>query len=287
MKYALRLLLAAAVVFALSGPAWAQPVDKNYSGPEQGFYEGEEYVWFFDVKSPPHLETDIFSTFWILHVSWTATNYCGFLIDLRYDGSEMSFITLRPFAPHVFIEPPGAGGLVTSVQFPGSQPGMTTVSPIAFWIPPTQAMLSGMTIVHTNILGMFQVTGHVKSVAQPAPTAIVNSDVDITISVWDIWHIATPGTYTLWPSDWVYKTQGGVDYEFNPGMGIWVHNPDTITTFVPASAFIATGMSHSNLAGYGIDHFMAPTPIEPLSIILVLGGVGAVVAGRVWQRKRK
>jgi hypothetical protein len=276
-------VLAAAVVFALSGTAWAQ--DKNYSGPEQGIYEGE-YVWFYDVKSPPHTETDIFSTFWIFHVSWTATNYCGFLIDLVYDGSEMSFITLRPFPPHVAVEPPGAG-LVTSVQFPGSGPGMTTVAPIAFWITPTLAANSGITIVHTDILGMFQVTGHVKDVVNPAPTAIVNSDVDITISIWDIWHVLTPGTYQLFPSDWVYRTPGGVNFADFPGDGTWIHVTETFTTFVPFSAFFATGMSHSNLAGYGIDHFMAPTPIEPLSIILVLGGVGAVVAGRVWQRKKK
>jgi hypothetical protein len=288
MKYGLGLVLAAAMVFALSGPLWAQPnPDKNYSGPEQGLYEGPDYVWFYDVKSPRLEESQNFSTNWILHVSWTATNYCGFLIDLQYDGLEMSSITLQPLAPHMWVEPPGGGALFSFVGFAGSQPGMTTVSPIAFWINPTQAAGSGMTIHHTDILPMFRVAGHVKAVPNPPHSEVVNSDVDITISVWDIWHIAQPGAYTLFPSDWVYKTIGGMNWEFEPGFGKWIHNPDTVVTFVPASAFIATGMSHSNVAGYGIDHYAAPTPIEPLSIILVLGGVGAVVAGRLRQKRSK
>jgi hypothetical protein len=285
MKYAFQLLLAATVVFVLWGPAWAQD-DQNRSGPERGLYESD-YVWFFDVKSPRLEASQNFATTWILHVSSTATNYCGFLIDLQYDGSEMSFIKLLPLPPHLWIEPPGAGGLVASVQFPGSQPGMTTVSPIAFWINPAQAMASGMNIVHTNILPMFRVTGHVKDPGVQPPSALGNSDIDITLSVWDIWHIAVPGPYVLYASDWVYKTVGGNDYEHNPGMGRWFHNPTTTTVILPISVFIATGMAHSNLAGFGIDHYMAPTPIEPLSIILVLGGVGAVVAGRLRQKKRQ
>jgi len=206
---------------------------------------------FVDVKSPILAESDWFATAWGMHVTFAFTNYAGFLFDLRYDGHELSHIGVTPLPPHVGIEVPDVPGLHPGWDWPGSMTSPQTVVPIAVWISPGQAMQSGMTVNSTSLVPLFMVTGHAKNT-----TPANNSDIDITISAWQILHIVQSGSYHITQSDWVYKTSQGYEWEPFPGYGHWFHALGTTTTRSLESAVDSRGRLMA-AAGYS-DLFIHP-----------------------------
>jgi hypothetical protein len=206
-----------------------------------------------------------------MHITYAFSNYAGFLFDLQYDSHELSQIGIFPAGPHVGLEVPEAMGLHPGWEYPGSQTEWQTVVPLAVWISPSQAAQSGMTVWSSSMYSLFAVTYHAKN-TDPAN----NSDIDITVSPWQILHIVESGTYHLSASDWVYMTEGGMYFENYPGYGRWFHVPEgTTSVWIPASAFVATNAWIQNVAGHGIEHIP-----EPAAIGLVLGGMGLVVLAR-------
>ena len=245
----------------------AAPAVADSTGPIAG-YDGMSS--FVDVKSPILAESDWFATAWGMHVTFAFTNYAGFLFDLRYDGHELSHIGVTPLPPHVGIEVPDVPGLHPGWDWPGSMTSPQTVVPIAVWISPGQAMQSGMTVNSTSLVPLFMVTGHAKNT-----TPANNSDIDITISAWQILHIVQSGSYHITQSDWVYKTSQGYEWEPFPGYGHWFHALGTTTTFIPMSAYVATNAWIQNVAGFGIEHVP-----EPAAIGLMVVGVASFVLAR-------
>jgi hypothetical protein len=200
-----------------------------------------------------------------MHITFAFTNFAGLLFDLTYDGHETSLLNVGPAAPYQMYGP--TGGPLDFIELPGSISESPTVFPMSVWHP--NAAQSGTLVESSGMYPLFWVSGHAKNT-----TPLNNSDIDITISVWQILHIVNSGTYGASPSDYFYMTMGGQNYEMIPGMGTWVHNTHTIV-FLPASAFVATNAWISNVAGYGIEHVP-----EPVSLLLLVGGAGALLVGR-------
>jgi hypothetical protein len=65
----------------------------------------------------------------------------------------------------------------------------------------------------------------------------------------------------------------------DPGFGEWVHNPQTFTVHVVNSLFWATTTWISGVGAVGVEHVP-----EPASAMLVLGGLGTLIAAR--RRRR-
>jgi hypothetical protein len=268
------LLLSAAILAGTTGSAVA-----DTTGPIDGFDPVNQT--FADVKSPPLRDSEVFATEWGMHVTLGFTNYAGILFDLKYDGHELSALTLVPKGPHVKLEPPPpaagpGGGLAENLTFEGSQSSPQTVGPIAAWIDPAVAQETGMTVETSTVVPLFLIEGQAKNTATR-----YNSDVDIHVSPWQILHIVEGANYNVHSSDWIYVTENG-DFANTPGAGRWVHNTGGGTTmFIPASAFVATAAAFTAAAGYGIEHVP-----EPAAIALLLAGLGLVYLGRRCRRGR-
>jgi hypothetical protein len=252
------------LVLVTAGLFLAMPAVADSTGPIQG-YDGAG--WFEDVKSPLLGESDWWGTTWGMHVTFAFTNYAGLLFDLQYDSHELSQINVFPAGNHMGIQ--GAGpGMYSMLEFPGSQTEWQTVFPLAAWV--SGATQTGMTVSSSGLYPVFGVSFHAKN-TDPAN----NSDIDISASVWQILHIVDSGTYPISPSDYFYKTEMGYEWELQPGAGYWFHNPVTGSTFIPASAFVATNAWINNVAGFGIEHIP-----EPAALGLVAAGVAAFVLAR-------
>jgi hypothetical protein len=246
----------------LAGPALA-----DSSGPIAG-YTGN---FFEDVKGPPLAESEIGTTQWGMHVTFAFTNYAGFLFDLTYDSHEVSSLSVTPAGPHVGIEVPDTLGIHPGWEFPGSLTSTLTYVPLAVWVDPALAMESGISVNSSSLVPLFNVDYHAKNT-----TPANNSDIDVTVSAWQILHIVNSGTYFVSASDWAYKTEAGLEYEMVPGQGRWFHVEQSGTTFIPASAFVATNAFIQNTGGYGIEHVPEPGAIA----MVVLGLAGLIVARR-------
>lgn len=233
---------------------------------------------FEDVKSPPLATSEPFQTTWALHAVGAVSNYAGFLFSLTYDSHEMSFLSVHEVGIHTGgIE--YDGGLVSGVTFPGSQSGMEMVLPIAVWIDPSSAMYSGIPLVTSSLVPLFQVVGHAKNT-----TTAYNSDVDIVASGLYILHnneaqSGVPVNIDLW----VYVNTGLTNWTSVPGQGVWVRASSLTpasTLFIPQSAFYAfSGCAGVAEAGFGIEHVP-----EPMSMLMLLSGAGALLVGR--RRRR-
>jgi hypothetical protein len=273
MTSRLSLLVAAALLFVWSALAAADAI-----GPLSGFNPATEL--FDDVYSPPLTTSDTFATTWAMHVEAPfIPHYAGFLFDITYDGHELSSLSLLPAPPHALVEPDYAPvpGLLPAWTFQGSMSSSPHLSPLAVWIPPTSALNSGIQLPTSFVLPLFQLVGHAKNT-----TPANNGDIDISISFLGvIQHNATPATFHFANSMWVYVVPGspGVYQWAAPGEGQWLHVPGSSSIFVPPSAFYATNFYYAGAAGYGIEHLP-----EPISAVLMLAGLGAVVAGR--RRRR-
>jgi hypothetical protein len=244
----------------------AAPVLADSSGPIRGW----NGVYFGDVKSPPLQDSQFWGTTWAMHITFAFTNYAGFLFDLRYDGHETSFVRLSPAGPHVGFEVPGALGLYPVVDFPGSQSSPQVVSPIAAWIDPIIAQQSGIFVSSSQIVPLFHISGHAKNT-----TPLNNSDIDVTVSAWQILHIVNSGQYHLGSSTWVYLDAAG-GWAHEPGQGRWYHHEGSSTVvFIPRSAFVATNNFITNTGGFGIEHVP-----EPAAGALMLGGLATVLLAR-------
>jgi hypothetical protein len=268
MKTKLPYLLATALLVA-----WALPAVADTSGPMGGLVPVFP-PYFEDAKSPPLRNSDTFATQWGMHITSAFGNYAGFLFDLQYDGNEMSYVNVTPAGPHIGIQVPGVPGILPGATFPGSQSSVQVVSPVALWIDPAVAAQSGIYLGSSSLVPLFNITGHAKNT-----TPLNNSDIDITVSAWQILHIVTSGDYLLRPGSWVYW-----DASLNwaaPGTGTWYYivGTTTVSWFIPQSAFVATNRYITNTGGYGIEHVP-----EPVSILLLVGGVGAFATGR--RRRR-
>jgi hypothetical protein len=253
MKRKLPHFLIACLLAGLSAPAVA-----DTTGPLPGFLGAPP--WFEDVKSPPLTDSDTFGVEWAMHVTFAFTNYAGVLFDLQYDGSEMSSLVVSPLGPHF-------GNIYT---LSGSQQSTQVAFPLSVWHP--NAVNSGTTVQSSSLVPLFAIEGHAKNT-----TPANNSDIDISISVWQILHIVSSGTYVVNASDYVYVSPAG---GYAPPLeGTWLHVSETFTTFIPQSAFVATNAFVNNVAGFGIEHVP-----EPVSALLLLGGSGALFVGR--RRRR-
>lgn len=263
-------LVAVALLAAL-----AVPVAGDTTGPYFGF---DPYDWS-DVKSPPLEESQWFGTTWAMHVTWAFSNYAGFLFDLKYDSHELSYLILGPAGPHVAIEVPDTMGLYSCWEYSGSQSFWQTVSPIAVWISPADAQESGMLVSTSALVSLFWIGGSAKNTNYH-----FNSDIDITISAWQILHlvpfVGPPPLYHLSSNAWVYKTAAGGWAQ--PGTGTWLQVPGSTSTIIVSSAFVATNFWVQNVAGYGIEHVP-----EPAAVLLMLVGTGAMITGRLRRRPGK
>jgi hypothetical protein len=285
--FAHALASAMAVVVILAASAVGQPAPPlHQTGPLAGYLPPERSgdVYFEDVKSDPLRNGETFYTTWALHIGGDDSdgrpdgglhNYAGLLFDLRYDGHELSDLTIWPIGFHKFIEVPSTMGLWDSWVFPGSQSSPQTILPVAAWIRTDFAMQSGITLGYpSSVVSLFGLAGHAKNTF-----TCNNSDIDITISAWQIVHIAGAQFVQLGPGSWIYVTPGGTDLATVPGAGIWQQLTTWLSTTLAPSAFVATNVNVGNVAGYGIEHVP-----EPLSLLLLAAGVGMAAVGRARRR---
>jgi hypothetical protein len=260
----------------LSVPVMANDED-NITGPIAGFEApAGAPATFHDVKSPLLSSSGWAYTTWAVHLAWEYPHYAGMVFRLTFDGHEISSLGLRESGPHTMMEVPGVHGALSGYTFPGSQSSEQVISPIAIWISASQAMGSGISLnTLSTPISLFHLSAHVKN-----SCAADNSDIDVTVTPFVIWHNYLSVTWQLGNSAWVYKTVSGTNWEMTPGAGYWF--PASGLTFVPVSAFFAIGAPDDlrNVAGFGIEHIP-----EPASLLLLLGGAGAMVTGRLRRRR--
>ncbi len=252
------------IVVLAAGTLCALPVLADSTGPVGG-YDGIDS--FDDVYTPPLQDSDWYTTTWGMHVTYAFTNYAGMLFDLQYDSHELSQVIVSPAGPHNKLEVPDTTGLYDSWEFPGSQSDWQVVFPLAVWVPGAAA--SGINVNSSSMYPLFNLDFHAKNT-----TIANNGDIDITASVWQILHIVESASYNIAASDYFYKTVNGIDWAY-PGQGRWFHNPADGTTFIPASAFVATNNWINNVAGVGIEHVP-----EPAAAACMLLGVGGLIYAR-------
>jgi hypothetical protein len=165
---------------------------------------------------------------------------------------------------------PSTPGLVPYLDFPGSFSSSHIISPIAAWIDPGLAQQSGIPVGSSQIVPLFQITGHAKNT-----TPLYNSDIDVRVSAWQILHIVQSGQYHLGSSTWVYLDPAG-NFAHEPGQGRWYHHEGSSTVvFIPRSAFVATNNFIQNTGSFGIEHVP-----EPAAGALMLAGLGVAVFAR-------
>jgi hypothetical protein len=246
------------VVTALIGPsALADSV-----GPAGTWQPGES---FGVLKTPRLGDTDTFQVGLSYHTDNPKANWAGVIVDIIIDFNpvEASFV--------------GAGGAASFSAVVGKPPG------VQYWH--TQAMASGWQPQASVPVPLGTMTFHATN-TDPA----YNSEAtpDIKFSAWNIWHVTT-GMSTqqgvLYPSMWVYVGAGqeasdwGYGTEPQPGQGTWVHVAQTKTVHLVASWFWATATSCFGEGGVDVMHIP-----EPISGLMLLGGLGAFITAR--RRRR-
>lgn len=265
---------ALAMLAVLASPAAGNEDGVPSIGPVEG-YSPPEFPFFVDVKSPPLQNSQPFQTTWGLHTPERINNYAGFLFSLEFDSHELSFLSVHEVGIHTGgIE--YDGGLVSGVTFPGSQSTTQFVSPLAVWIDPSDAMNSGISLSASTLIPLFQIVGHAKNT-----TTQYNSDIDV--AAYGLFIVHNPDTLSsvfVSSSFWAYKSVGGFYWATVPGQGTWYHYDQSFTTTIPASAFYASGGFLIGGAGFGIEHVP-----EPASMLLLLGGAGSAVIGRLRRRR--
>jgi hypothetical protein len=244
----------------------------HFTGPLAG-YDGATGQ-FADVKTPALTNTGTYATTWAVHfgdLGFPFDNYAGMLFDLKFDGAEISYLNLSLAGPHNSLTVQGVTGVFIglSVQTPLS--AQSTLSKLAVWHP--SATNGGTSVSASSIMNLFRLNGYVRNT-----TAQNNSDIDITIVPYVIRHNQTSAMAVLGQSVWMYRTSLGGWAQ--PGQGTWVHVTTAVSTSLPASAFYAFGGTIVNTGGYGIEHMP-----EPASLLLLLGGAGAMVTGRLRRRR--
>jgi hypothetical protein len=259
-------VVAAALAILLAGPAAADDIDLMRTGPYDGFIPPAKT--FQDVKSEPLEDSQSFSTTWAIYSIVPVFNTAGFLFSLDYDGHEMSSLTVTP-RPGLWM-PDG------TVTLPGSESGMRTAR-LSLWVPMAQS--SGTWLPGSTLISLFHLAGHAKNT-----TPCNNSDIDITLDMWRIHHFALAGPHIVGASTMLYLTSPSLSATWAtvPGQGYWVHNTTAGFTCAPQSAFVATNFFIENVAGFGIEHVP-----EPLSVLMMLAGTGALLTGRVRRHTRR
>ena len=224
------------------------------------------------VKGPPLATGESAVVPWDVHLSEDMTNYAGLLINLEFDTHEVAQLTITPAGAH--------GSVQHGAQFPGplvipgsaSTPDLLLVPGIAMWVP--EAEQSGILLPASQVMPVFDLEYIAKRTSP-----INNSDVDIIVHPWIIQHVAVTDQYQVKASDWVYVTALG-ELCATPGAGLWSHFTATVTTTIPASAFIATNFI-SSAAVYGIEHVP-----EPVAMTFLVGGAVSLLTARRRGKKR-
>ncbi len=252
------------------------PVAGHAGGPELG---GSGY--FEDVKSAPLANSGMFSTTWGLHQSGLAPNYAGMLFNIVYDGHELSHLEVGPAQFHDMWAGPATNPTTTPyVRLEGSQ-SVTQSAMLSVWH--TAATNSGTELSPSVLVPFFWLNGYAKNT-----TPCNNSDIDIYISPWIIYHAGTQVsartnacyiTVYFQASDYQYLSAAG-GWATALGAGTWEHVTSPGSMQVPCSAFYARALGISNVAGYGIEHVP-----EPASALLMVAGAGSMLVGRKRRRR--
>jgi len=128
-----------------------------------------------------------------------------------------------------------------------------------------------------------------------------NSDVDITLKFWNIWHVRqgySSDTVSLEPSDYIWVTSNIQDIEqlhtaqseyrwpyekprLDDPAAHWLHVPFPVIFHQTASQYSNYFATFLNTATIGIEHVP-----EPTGAFLMIGGIGALAMCRRSRRRR-
>jgi len=254
----MRVCIIGVAVLLIAAPAWADSI-----GPG-GTWNAADGS-FGVLKTPPMSNSQMFTVPISYHSTVAYSNWAGVIMDLNIDPN--------PTEAHF----QGAAGVPPDPTRPGTFPtvgGMPLPVPtVTFWS--TQWFNSGAN--NGPASQPFPIGALVFHASNTDP--INNSDVDITFSAWNIWHVTSAEqsqVVEVPASIWLYVRPGETwGQPVEPGQGYWVHNETPFTAHVVASLFWATNAFIGGQGGIGVEHIP-----EPASVALVLAGLGTAVLAR-------
>lgn len=283
-------LITAGVARAVPGDALVispivVPPDLYSTGMGTGTTPENPYSTVFnDYKTSPARESDVIKLDIGVHLAGlagtTRAEWAGARFKIHWDGTEVDIDGIGlapPFLP--YGSTPKYNGLSVTTLPPRSQQNNTDTFEWTAWDP--AALNSGWPggAPHSVFIPLIRVTIHAKNT-----DPINNSDFDFTITGQNIYHVSTPrSSGYLEPSDWIYVPNPGapwdpghIDPVTNPdelGRGMWYHLDQPVHTVSQPSGFWATQIGVG--ARIGLEHVP-----EPITLGLLAGGVGMLVAGR-------
>lgn len=256
----MRILFVAGAVLALSaGAALADSV--GVAGTWNGLYFGE-------YKTPPLVSTQPFAVPMSYHSTFAYSNWAGVVIDINIDPNPKEA---------QFVGALGAPGFFPTLY--GMPTGSGSAAVVTFWH--SQWQQSG--ISNGPASSPFPVGDFLFHATHTDP--IYNSDIDITFSAWNIWHVTalqSSTSFAVPTSIWLYVPIGAPagawgQYPVYPGEGVWAHVTESFTAHVMASALWATNAFISGQGGVGVEHLP-----EPASAVILMGGLGSL-----WMARRR
>jgi hypothetical protein len=238
-------------------------------------------------KTPPLQDTDVIQIPIDIHP--TAPNplwagWAGALMDVHIlDATELDIFGIRNPTGITYPDPFG----------PASANTQSVVKTFTFWHP--NGLASGIPLTPSVNQPIFTITVHAKNTSP----IYQNSDVDIDLSFWNIWHVGSgpgstpvplPASALVWVTSNVDTLHTvGSEYQFplepaQPGdpNAHWLHLVNTITVHLaggPGSTFYATKLNNATI---GIEHVP-----EPATGLLVGFGLAAVALSRRFAARRK
>ncbi len=247
------------------------------------------------IKTPPMQASEVITLPLAIHPAAPAPPWAG------WAGARMKAHIMDAGELDVDAIVPTAGGTVTGPPYiePFGPRSMNAQSvPIFFtaWHPLAQQ--SGIPVQPSVNLPVFNMTLHAKN-SDPSG----NSDVDMTLMFWNIWHIRDglpgstlvhldPSAYILVPSsiqdlEQLHRPDSLYQFPTNPVQpgepgAKWLHIEQPVTFHLPGgpgSQFYATFL---NTATIGIEHVP-----EPMSAVMLVGGAFCAVMSRRARSRRR
>ena len=236
-------------------------------------------------KTHPMVDSEHILVPIVLHNPNTIPNFAGFRLKVHVlDGTEVSL------DPNSTLGPAGTSNpSFVPPTHPQSTPGQSIPVFGTVWDP--AAINSGFDLPGSQQLPVAVLDLHAKRT-----TPLNNSDIDLTVMVWNIHHVNQgPGSthITLKESDYMYGAPNFNPVTLSefptdppaPGQGTWYHVGPTVggvkTVHLPGgigSAFYAT---LAGTVGIGIEHVP-----EPATGLVLISGVGTLLFGLRARNRR-